>query len=146
MRRRMCRLVQQNFTPEIKVFFMLFDRSLSIFTMASLKQHILPFPVLNPVRYPCNIQVPCQGTQFSLMCHIYPSNTLRTTPPPWTGPAASPPNSPPPSTQTSRRRSASASSPTPSSTSSTSSTSPSGATPSDSSQSHSSPSSSLPSF
>ena len=28
------------FCPEIKVFFMLFDRSLSIFSMTSLKQHI----------------------------------------------------------------------------------------------------------
>ena len=45
------RVVQLNFTPE--VFYMLFDRSLSIFSMASLKHHmdygILQFPVLNPI-------------------------------------------------------------------------------------------------
>merc|ERR1712037_472201 len=36
----MYRMVQQNFTPEIEVFYMLFDRSLSIFSMTSLKQHM----------------------------------------------------------------------------------------------------------
>ena len=38
---------------EIKVFCVLFERSLSIFSRTSLKQHmeysVLPFPVLNPV-------------------------------------------------------------------------------------------------
>ena len=33
------RVVQLNFTPEIEVFYMLFERSLSIFNMTSLKQH-----------------------------------------------------------------------------------------------------------
>ena len=32
--------VQLNFTPEMEVFYMLFERCLSIFSMASLKQHI----------------------------------------------------------------------------------------------------------
>ena len=34
------RLVQLNLTPEIQVFHMLFDRSLSQFNMTSLKQHM----------------------------------------------------------------------------------------------------------
>ena len=34
------RLVQLNSTPEIEIFHMLFDRSLSIFSMKSLKQHM----------------------------------------------------------------------------------------------------------
>lgn len=38
--RYMCRVVQLDFTPEIKLFSMLFDRSLSIFTLTSVKQHI----------------------------------------------------------------------------------------------------------
>ena len=33
-------VVQQNFTPEIEVFYMVFERSLSIFSMTSLKQQI----------------------------------------------------------------------------------------------------------
>ena len=33
-------VVQLNFTPEIKVFYMLYDRSLWIFSMTSLKQHL----------------------------------------------------------------------------------------------------------
>ena len=37
---RLSRVVELNFTPEIEVFYMLFDRSLSIFSMTSLKQHI----------------------------------------------------------------------------------------------------------
>ena len=37
------RVVQRNFTPEIEVFYMLFDTSLSIFTLASLKQHMTYF-------------------------------------------------------------------------------------------------------
>ena len=36
----MYRVVQLTFTPEIKVFHMLFEISLSIFSMTSLKQHI----------------------------------------------------------------------------------------------------------
>ena len=36
----MYRVVQLNLTPEIKVSYMLFDRSLSIFTVTSLKQDI----------------------------------------------------------------------------------------------------------
>ena len=36
----MCRVVQLNFTPEIEVFFMPFEISISIFRMTSLKQHI----------------------------------------------------------------------------------------------------------
>ena len=34
------RVVQLNFTPEIEVFYMMFERPLSIFSMTSLKQHI----------------------------------------------------------------------------------------------------------
>ena len=34
------RVVQLNFTPVIEAFYMLFQRSLSIFSMTSLKQHI----------------------------------------------------------------------------------------------------------
>ena len=33
------RVVQLNFTPEIEVFYMMFETSLSIFSMTSLKQH-----------------------------------------------------------------------------------------------------------
>ena len=52
-------VVQLNFIKDIEVFYMLFDRSLSIFSMTSLKQHIewiLPFPVLNPIWPPRRIQ------------------------------------------------------------------------------------------
>ena len=38
--RRAYRVVQLNFTPEIEVVFMLFDRSLPIFSMTSLNQHM----------------------------------------------------------------------------------------------------------
>ena len=34
------REVQLNLTPEMQVFYMLLERSFSIFSMASLKQHI----------------------------------------------------------------------------------------------------------
>ena len=34
------KVVQLNLTPEIEVFDMLFDRSLSIFSMTFLKQHM----------------------------------------------------------------------------------------------------------
>ena len=34
------RVVQLNFTPEIEVFYMLFEICLSIFSMNSLKEHI----------------------------------------------------------------------------------------------------------
>ena len=34
------RVVQLNFSPEIEVFYMLFERSLSLFSMTPLKQHI----------------------------------------------------------------------------------------------------------
>ena len=37
--RDMYRVVQLNLTPEIEVFFMQFDRCLSIFSATSLKQH-----------------------------------------------------------------------------------------------------------
>ena len=43
--------VQLELTPEIEVFYMLFDRSLSIFSMISLKQHIEYF------NFRCKIQV-----------------------------------------------------------------------------------------
>ena len=45
------RVVQLNFTPEIEVFYVLFDGSLSILSIPSLKQHVkyFLFPVLNPV-------------------------------------------------------------------------------------------------
>ena len=33
-------MVQLNFTPEFEVFYMLFDRYLSIFSLTSLKQHM----------------------------------------------------------------------------------------------------------
>ena len=39
----MYRVVRLNFTPEIKVFYMLLDRYLPIFTMTSLKQHMKYF-------------------------------------------------------------------------------------------------------
>ena len=55
-------MVQLNFIPEIEVFYVLFDRSLSIFSMTSLKQHMkyfnvqcyyikLDLPVLNSTVY-----------------------------------------------------------------------------------------------
>ena len=34
------RVVQLDFAPEIEVFYMLFERHLSIFSLTSLKQHI----------------------------------------------------------------------------------------------------------
>ena len=37
------RVVQLNFSPEIQVFYMRFERALSIFSIASLKQHIYYF-------------------------------------------------------------------------------------------------------
>ena len=39
-------VVQLNFTPEIEVFYILFDRSLSISSMTSLKQHMEYFGFL----------------------------------------------------------------------------------------------------
>ena len=39
----MYRVVQLSPTPEIKVSYMLFERSLSIFSMKSIKQHIEHF-------------------------------------------------------------------------------------------------------
>ena len=38
--RRVYRVVQEDFTQEIEVFCMLFDRAFSIFTMTSVKKHI----------------------------------------------------------------------------------------------------------
>ena len=40
------RVVQLNFTPEIEVFYMLLDRSLTIFSTTSLKQHMEYFTFL----------------------------------------------------------------------------------------------------
>ena len=34
------RVVQLNFTPEIEVFYMLLERSLSFFSVTSFKQHM----------------------------------------------------------------------------------------------------------
>ena len=45
------RVLQMNFTPEIEVFYRLFDRYLSIFSMTSLKQHMHYFHIL------CKIQM-----------------------------------------------------------------------------------------
>ena len=45
------KVVQLNFTPEIEVFYMLFERDLSIFSMTSLEQHIKYFNSL------CKIQL-----------------------------------------------------------------------------------------
>ena len=46
------RVVRLDVTPEIEICYMLFDRSLSIFSRTSLKQHMLQFPVLNPIGPP----------------------------------------------------------------------------------------------
>ena len=43
LNRSLYRVVQLNFTPEIEVFYVLFDRSLSIFSMTSLKQSMENF-------------------------------------------------------------------------------------------------------
>ena len=45
------RVVQLSFTPEIEVFYMLFKRSLSIYSMTSLKQHMEYF------NFRCQIQL-----------------------------------------------------------------------------------------
>ena len=45
------RVVQPNLIPEIEVFYMLFDRSLSILSMTSHKQHIEYF------NFRCKIQL-----------------------------------------------------------------------------------------
>ena len=45
------RVVQLNFSPEIEVFYMLLERSLSIFSMTSLKQNIEYFS------FRCEIQL-----------------------------------------------------------------------------------------
>ena len=52
--RTIYRVVQMNSTPEIKVFYMLFDRSLSIFwyDISKTAYILLQFPVLNPVDLP----------------------------------------------------------------------------------------------
>ena len=52
--RTIFRVVQMNSTPEIKVFYMLFDRSLSIFwyDISKTAYILLQFPVLNPVDLP----------------------------------------------------------------------------------------------
>ena len=44
-------MVQQEFTPEIEVFNMLFEISLSIFSMASLKLPIQSFPSHHAERF-----------------------------------------------------------------------------------------------
>ena len=44
-------MVQLNFSPENKVFYILFERSRSISSMASLKQHMEYF------QFHCNIQL-----------------------------------------------------------------------------------------
>ena len=48
----MYRVVQLRFTPETEVFYMLFDRSISIFSVTELGGR-LQFQVLNPVGPPC---------------------------------------------------------------------------------------------
>ena len=48
----MCRVVQVRFTPETEVFYMLFDRSISIFSVTELGGR-LQFQVLDPVGPPC---------------------------------------------------------------------------------------------
>ena len=59
------RVVQLNLTPEMEVFYMLFERCLSIFSMASLKQHIEYF------HSRCKIQLdlPVQDKRPSLQSH-----------------------------------------------------------------------------
>ena len=59
-------VVQLNFTPEIEIFYMLFERYISIFSMASLKQHKkyfhflckmqldLPVKLLQPIPNDCD--------------------------------------------------------------------------------------------
>ena len=50
-------VVQLNLTPEILKYYMVFERSISIFSMTSLKQHrCLPFPELIPIGPPCTSQ------------------------------------------------------------------------------------------
>ena len=49
------RVVQLNFTPEIEAFYRLFDRSLSIISNASLKQHIHSVPKIWTTFLPAKI-------------------------------------------------------------------------------------------
>ena len=54
MKLRVYTVVKLNFTPEIEIFHMLFEISLSICSITSLKQYaVRSFLVLNPVGPPC---------------------------------------------------------------------------------------------
>ena len=54
MKLRVYTVVKLNFTPEIEIFHMLFEISLSICSITSLKQYAeRSFSVLNPVGPPC---------------------------------------------------------------------------------------------
>ena len=56
-------MAQLNFTPEIEVFYMLFERTPSILSMTSLKQHMEYFnfrckiQLDHPVKLICNLQL-----------------------------------------------------------------------------------------
>ena len=63
------RVVQPNFTPEIEVFYMLFERYLSIFSMTSLKQHVGYFHF----RYKIQLDLPVQ----TLAVGTAPSSTRK---------------------------------------------------------------------
>ena len=69
--------VQLNLTPEIEVFYMLFDRSLSISRMTSLKQHMKYF------HFRCYIQLGLpvlrvSGRAIHAIPHIYSTKFLHT--------------------------------------------------------------------
>ena len=72
---RQYRVVQLNFTPKIGVFYMLFERSISIFSLTSLKQHIEYF------HFRCEIQLDLpvhnkfrlhRWCEFSVSCVVSP--------------------------------------------------------------------------
>ena len=71
------KVVQLNLTPEIEVFYMLFDRSLSIFSITSLKHHMEYF------NFQCKIQLRLAVQKKVL--HLFPVgcrgnfNTFHTT-------------------------------------------------------------------
>ena len=55
------RVVQLNFTPEIEVFYMLFERPLSIFSMSALKQHIEYFHLQSEIQLDLPVCDNCIG-------------------------------------------------------------------------------------
>ena len=71
------RVDQLNLTPEIEVFYMLFDRSLSISSMTSLKLHMKYF------HFRCYIQlglpvIRVSGRAIHTIPHIYSTKFLHT--------------------------------------------------------------------